>query len=154
MLLPFPKTHFPLKWKFQHQNNYTPMVTAGLWTKKDIDRLEAGQYRKILRATNKISNKAILHTMTSMNLAGEAVMRLSRSALDQKPKRTGSRSNSTRMCQQTSMCVRATNTRRDTRGNTGLTSTQRSANMGITDSLDPVLRRLKRPMSHECSYPE
>jgi hypothetical protein len=62
------------------------MVTAGLWTKKDIDRLEAGQYRKILRATNKVSNKAILHTMTSMNLAGDAVMRLSRSARDHSTK--------------------------------------------------------------------
>ena len=62
------------------------MVTAGLWTKKDIDRLEAGQYRKILRATNKISNKAILHTMTSMNLAGDVEMRLSRSVHDQSTK--------------------------------------------------------------------
>ena len=56
----------------------TPMVTVGLWKKKDIDRLEAGQYRKILGCKNTISNKAILNTMTSMKLAGVAVMQLSK----------------------------------------------------------------------------
>jgi hypothetical protein len=55
----------------------TPMVTVGLWKKKDIDRLEAGQYRKILTCNNTISNKAILNTMTTMKLAGVAVMQLS-----------------------------------------------------------------------------
>jgi len=50
------------------------MVTAGLWKKKDIDRLEAGQYRKILGCNNTITNKAILNTMTSMRLAGEAIL--------------------------------------------------------------------------------
>ena len=54
----------------------TPLVTVGLWHKKDIDRLEAGQYRKILGCNNTITNKAILHTMTSMKLAGDAIMQL------------------------------------------------------------------------------
>ena len=52
----------------------TPMVTVGLWKKKDIDRLEAGQYRKILGCNPTITNRAILNTMTSMKLAGVAVM--------------------------------------------------------------------------------
>ena len=34
----------------------TPMVAAGIWKRKDIDRLEAGYYRKILGAPNNISN--------------------------------------------------------------------------------------------------
>lgn len=42
----------------------TPMVTVGLWRRTDIDRIEAGQYRKILGCNNTISNKAILNTMT------------------------------------------------------------------------------------------
>jgi len=52
----------------------TPIVAAGIWSKSDIDRLEAGQYRKIQGCNNSISNKAILHTMTTMKLAGVAVM--------------------------------------------------------------------------------
>lgn len=52
----------------------TPMVAVGLWTKSDIDRLEAGQYRKILGCNNTIPNKAILNTMAQIRLAGEAVM--------------------------------------------------------------------------------
>ena len=35
----------------------TPMVTAGLWRRKDIDSLEAGLYRKILFLGNTIPNK-------------------------------------------------------------------------------------------------
>jgi hypothetical protein len=54
------------------------MVAVGLWKKKDIDRLEAGQYRKILGCNNTITNRAILNTMTSMRLAGEAILQLSR----------------------------------------------------------------------------
>jgi hypothetical protein len=50
------------------------MVAVGLWNKGDIDRLEAGQYRKIQGCNNSISNRAILNTMTSMKLAGVAVM--------------------------------------------------------------------------------
>jgi hypothetical protein len=58
----------------------TPLAAAGLWKRKDIDRFEAGIYRKILCAPNNIPNKAILNTMTSMRLAGEAITHLSRSA--------------------------------------------------------------------------
>jgi hypothetical protein len=50
----------------------TPMYVAGLWKRKDIDALEASLYRKILILPNTISNKAILNTMTSIRLAGEA----------------------------------------------------------------------------------
>ena len=54
----------------------TPMAVAGLWKRKDIDALEAGLYRKILFLPNSISNKAILNTMTSIKLAGEAINNL------------------------------------------------------------------------------
>lgn len=52
------------------------MVALGLWHKQDIDRIEAAQYRKILGCNNTITNKAILNTMTSIRLAGEAIMQL------------------------------------------------------------------------------
>ena len=52
------------------------MVVAGLWKRKDIDALEAGLYRKIFFLPNKISNKAILYTMSSIRLAGEAITNL------------------------------------------------------------------------------
>ena len=52
------------------------MVVAELWKRKDIDVLEAGLYRKILFLPNSISNKAILNTMTSIRLAGEAINNL------------------------------------------------------------------------------
>jgi len=52
------------------------MVVAGLWKRKDIDALEAGLYRKILLLPNSISNKAILNTMKSIRLAGEAINNL------------------------------------------------------------------------------
>jgi hypothetical protein len=61
----------------------TPMAAAGLWKRQDIDRFEAGIYRKILGAPNTISNKAILNTMTSMRLAGEAITHLARSTWEQ-----------------------------------------------------------------------
>ena len=51
----------------------TPMFVAGLWKRKDIDALEASLYRKILFLPNSISNKAILNTMTSIRLTGEAI---------------------------------------------------------------------------------
>jgi hypothetical protein len=54
----------------------TPMVTAGLWKRKDIDSLEASFYRKIMLLSNSISNKAILNTMTSIRLEGEAIENL------------------------------------------------------------------------------
>ena len=49
------------------------MAAAGLWKRQDIDRFEAGIYRKILNATNSIPNKAILNTMTQIRLAGDAI---------------------------------------------------------------------------------
>jgi len=52
------------------------MVVAGLWKRKDIDALEAGLYRNIIFLPNSISNKAILNTMTSIRLAGEAINNL------------------------------------------------------------------------------
>ncbi len=54
----------------------TPIAVAELWKRKDIDALEAGLYRKILFLPNSISNKAILNTMTSIRLAGEAINNL------------------------------------------------------------------------------
>jgi hypothetical protein len=59
------------------------MVTAGLWKRKDIDSLEAGLYRKILFLGNTIPNKAILNTMTSIRLAGEAIENLAKNARDE-----------------------------------------------------------------------
>ena len=52
------------------------MVTAGLWKRNDIDSLEASLYRKIMFLSNSISNKAILNTMTSIRLAGDAIENL------------------------------------------------------------------------------
>ena len=49
------------------------MYVAGLWKRKDIDSIEANLYRKILFLNKGISNKAILNTMTSIRLAGEAI---------------------------------------------------------------------------------
>ncbi len=49
------------------------MVTAELWKRKDIDSLEARLYRKMMFLSNSISNKAILNTMKSIRLAGEAI---------------------------------------------------------------------------------
>jgi hypothetical protein len=54
----------------------TPMNVAGLWKRKDIDAIEASLYRKILFLNKGISNKAILNTMTSIRLAGEAINNL------------------------------------------------------------------------------
>jgi hypothetical protein len=61
----------------------TPMAAVGLWKRKDIDQCEASIYRKILGLPNNITNRAILNTMTSMRLAGEAITRLSRSTWEQ-----------------------------------------------------------------------
>jgi hypothetical protein len=57
-----------------------PMVVAGLWRRQNIYSLEAGLYRKILFVGNGISNKAILKTMLSMRLAGEAIQHLAKGA--------------------------------------------------------------------------
>ena len=59
------------------------MAAAGLWKRQDIDLFEAGIYRKILGAPNTITNKAILNTMTSMRLAGEAITHLARNTWEQ-----------------------------------------------------------------------
>ena len=61
----------------------TPMVAAGVWKRPDIDRIEASLYRKIMSIGNKITNKAILNTMTNIRLAGEVVSYLSRGAQDE-----------------------------------------------------------------------
>ena len=61
----------------------TPMSAAGLWKRQEIDRFEAAMYRKILGLPNNIPNKAILNTMTSMRLAGEAITQLSKKAWEQ-----------------------------------------------------------------------
>jgi hypothetical protein len=61
----------------------TPMAAVGLWKRKEIDQCEASIYRKILGLPNNITNRAILNTMTSMKLAGEAITRLSRSTWEQ-----------------------------------------------------------------------
>ena len=55
----------------------TQMAASGLWKRQDIDRFEAAMYRKTLYLAN---NKAILNTITSMRLAGEAITSLSRKA--------------------------------------------------------------------------
>jgi hypothetical protein len=52
------------------------MAAVGLWKRKEIDQCEASIYRKILGLPNNITNRAILNTMTSMKLAGEAITRL------------------------------------------------------------------------------
>jgi hypothetical protein len=57
----------------------TPMVAAGLWKRKDIDRIEASLYRKVLRRGNMVSNKVILNSMTIIRLAGDVVSYIQRS---------------------------------------------------------------------------
>jgi hypothetical protein len=49
------------------------MAAAGLWKRQDIDRFEAGIYRKILGVANTISNKVVLNTMIQMRLAGDTI---------------------------------------------------------------------------------
>ncbi len=61
----------------------TPMVAAGLWKRKDIDRIEASLYRKVLRRGNMVSNKVILNSMTSIRLAGKVVTYLARDSWEQ-----------------------------------------------------------------------
>jgi len=52
------------------------MVATGLWSKSDINKIEAGLYRKILCYNNSISNRVILNTMSTMKLAGDAIYSL------------------------------------------------------------------------------
>ena len=51
----------------------TPLNKAGMWKRKDIDALETSLYRKIIFLPNNISIKAILNSMTSIRLTGEAI---------------------------------------------------------------------------------
>ena len=53
-------------------------MVAGLWKRQEIDGLEAGLYRKILIVDGGVANKAILNTMTSISLAGDAITLISR----------------------------------------------------------------------------
>ncbi len=48
-------------------------MVAEVLKRQEIHSLEAGLYRKILFMGKDISNKAILNTMTSIHLAGEAI---------------------------------------------------------------------------------
>ena len=50
---------------------YTTIIISDILRRSDIDRIEASLYRKVLRVWNMISNKAILHTITSIRLEGE-----------------------------------------------------------------------------------
>jgi len=52
------------------------MYVEGLLKRNDIDSIEASLYRKILFLNKGTSNKAILNTMTSIRLAGEAINNL------------------------------------------------------------------------------
>ena len=52
----------------------TPMVAASLWKRQDIDWIEASLYRMVLGVSKIVSNKAILNTMTNIQLAGEKVI--------------------------------------------------------------------------------
>ncbi len=56
------------------------MVAASLWKRQDIDRIEASLYRKVLGVSNIVSNKAILNTMTNIQLAGDVINYLSKEA--------------------------------------------------------------------------
>ena len=49
----------------------TPKLATGIWRCSDIDIIEASLYRKVLIVGNMIFNKAILHTITRIRLAGE-----------------------------------------------------------------------------------
>ena len=50
--------------------------------------MEAGLYRKILFIGNGVSNKAILNTMLSIRLAGEAIQHLARVAWEESRRQT------------------------------------------------------------------
>ena len=50
--------------------------------------MEAGLYRKILFVGNGVSNKAILNTMLSIRLAGEAIQDLAKGAWEESRRQT------------------------------------------------------------------
>ena len=56
------------------------MAELGEWKIEDIDRVEAGLYREILRIENDIPNSAVLNRMTSTRFVGEIIHYLSREA--------------------------------------------------------------------------
>ena len=56
------------------------MVAASIWKRQDFDQIEASLYRKVLGVSNIVSNKAILNTMTNIQLAVEVVNYLSKEA--------------------------------------------------------------------------
>ncbi len=41
----------------------TPMVAAGLWKRKEIDKIEIFMYREAAKITNQISNNAIMNIL-------------------------------------------------------------------------------------------
>ena len=47
------------------------MMAASVWKRQDIDRIEASLYRKVMGASNMVSNKVMLNTMTNIRLAGD-----------------------------------------------------------------------------------
>ena len=58
----------------------TPMMAASVWKRQDIDRIEASLYRKVMGASNKVSNKVMLNTMTNIKLTGDIISHLSKEA--------------------------------------------------------------------------
>ena len=60
----------------------TPILATGIWRRSDIERIEASIYRKVLKVGNMIFNKAILHTITSIRLAGEVTNYLFKGACE------------------------------------------------------------------------
>ena len=64
------------------------MVVAGLWRRQDIESMEASLYRKILFVGNGASNKAILNTMLSIRLAGDAIQHLAKGAWEESRRQT------------------------------------------------------------------
>jgi hypothetical protein len=54
------------------------MAAESIWKKQDIDRIEASLYRKVMGASNMVSNKAMLNTMTNIRLAGDVINHLSK----------------------------------------------------------------------------
>ena len=56
------------------------MMAASIWKRQDIDRIEASLYRKVMGASNMVSNKVMLNTMTNIRLAGDVISHLSKEA--------------------------------------------------------------------------
>ncbi len=51
----------------------TPLTAAGLWKKKEVDKLEVFLYRESAKLTNQIRNAAILNVMQSTRPCWEVV---------------------------------------------------------------------------------